>query len=47
MCLVVVIVLMLNRLIKSVVTEQAPVTLEWSNTAGENTRNQQGYTYVS
>ena len=36
---VVVVVLTLTRIIKSVVTGQAPVTLELSNTLGKNTNN--------
>ena len=34
---VVVVVLTSTHIIKSVVTGQAPVTLEWKNTPGENT----------
>ena len=34
--LVVVVVFTLTRMIKSVVTGQAPVTLEWKNTPGKN-----------
>ena len=36
---VVVVVLTLTRIIKSVVTGQAPVTLELRNTPGKNTHN--------
>ena len=36
---VVVVVFILTRIIKSVVTEQAPVTLELRNTSGKNTHN--------
>ena len=38
---VVVVVLTLTRIMKSVVTGQAPVTLELSNTPGKNTHNTQ------
>ena len=41
---VVVIVLKLTRIIKSVVTGQAPVTLELRNTLGKNTNNPRWYT---
>ena len=37
---VVVVVLTLTRIIKSVVTGQAPSTLEWKNTPGKNTSKQ-------
>ena len=36
--MVVVIVLTLTRVIKSLVTGQAPVTLEWRNTPGKKTK---------
>ena len=39
---VVVVVLTLTRIIKSVVTGQAPVTLELRNTPGKNTHTTQG-----
>ena len=41
---VVVDVLTLTRIIKSVVTGQAPVTLELRNTPGKNTNNPRWYT---
>ena len=44
---VVVVVLTLTRIIKSVVTGQAPVTLELRNTPGENTNNPRWYTHIS
>ena len=44
---VVVVVLTLTRTIKSVVTGQAPVTLELRNTAGNNTHNPKWYTHIS
>ena len=34
---VVVVVLTLTRIMKTVITGQAPVTLEWENTPGKNT----------
>ena len=34
------------RIIQSVVTGQAPVTLEWNNTPGEKKTNQKWYTYT-
>ena len=37
--IVIVVVLTLTRIIKSVVTGQAPVTLELRNTPGKNTHN--------
>ena len=43
---VVVVVLTLTRIIKSVVTGQAPVALELGNTPGKNT-NQRWYTHIS
>ena len=43
----VVVVLTLTRIIKSVVTGQAPVTLELRNTPGKNTNNQTRYTHIS
>ena len=45
--LVVVVVLALTRIIKSVVTGQAPVTLELRNTPGKNTNNPRWYTHIS
>ena len=45
--LVVVVVLTLTRIIKSVVTGQAPVTLELKNTPGKNTHNPRWYTHIS
>ena len=44
---VVVVVLTLTRIIKSVVTGQAPVTLELRNTPGKNTHNPRWYTHIS
>ena len=44
---VVVVVLTLTRIIKSVVTGQAPVTLELRNTPGKNTNNPRWYMHVS
>ena len=44
---VVVVVLTLTRTIKSVVTGQAPVTLELRNTPGKNTHNPRWYTHIS
>ena len=44
---VVVVVLTLTRIIKSVVTRQAPVTLELRNTPGKNTHNPRWYTHIS
>ena len=44
---VVVVVLTLIRIIKSVVTGQAPVTLELRNTPGKNTHNPRWYTHIS
>ena len=44
---VVVVVLTLTRIIKSVVTGQAPVTLELRNTPGNNTHNPRWYTHIS
>ena len=41
----VVVVLTLTRIIKSVVTGQAPVTLEPRNTPGKNTNNSRWYTH--
>ena len=41
------VVLTLTRIIKSVVTGQAPVTLELRNTPGKNTNNPRWYTYIS
>ena len=43
---VVVVVLTLTRIIKSVVTGQAPVTLEQKNTLGKNTNSPRWYTHV-
>ena len=43
---VVVVVLTLTRIIKSVVTGQAPVTLELRNTPGKNTNYPRWYTHV-
>ena len=43
-----VVVLTLTRIIKSVVTGQAPVTLEWRNTSGKkHKQNQKWYTHIS
>ena len=48
MIIVVVVVLTLTRIIKSVVTGQAPVTLELrNNTPGKNTHNPRWYTNIS
>ena len=45
---VVVVVLTLTRIIKSVVTGQAPVTLEWRNTSGKkHKQKQKWYTHIS
>ena len=44
---VVVVVFTLTRIIKSVVTGQAPVTLEMRNTPGKNTYNPRWYTHIS
>ena len=44
---VVVVVLTLTRIIKSVVTGQAPVTLELRNTPGKKTHNPRWYTHIS
>ena len=44
---VVVVVLTLTRIIRSVVTGQAPVTLELRNTPGKNTHNPSWYTHIS
>ena len=44
---VVVVVLTLTRIIKSVVTGQAPVTLELRSTPGKNTHNPRWYTHIS
>ena len=44
---VVVVVLTLTRITKSVVTGQAPVTLELRNTPGKNTKNRRWYTHIS
>ena len=43
----VVVDLTLTRIIKFVVTVQAPVTLELRNTPGKNTNNQRWYTHIS
>ena len=43
---VVVAVFTFTRIIKSVVTGQAPVTLELRNTPGENTHNPRWYTHI-
>ena len=45
--IVVVVVLTLTRIIKSVVTGQAPVTLELRNTPGKNTHNPRWCTHIS
>ena len=42
-----VVVLTLTRITKSVVTGQAPVTLELRNTPGKNTHNPRWYTHIS
>ena len=44
---VVYVVLTLTRIIKSVVTGQAPITLELRNTPGKNTNNPRWYTHIS
>ena len=44
---VVVVVLTLTHIIESVVTGQAPVTLELRNTLGKNTNNPRWYTHIS
>ena len=44
---VVVVVLTLTRIIKSVVTGQAPVTLELRNTLRKNTNNPRWHTHIS
>ena len=44
---IVVVVLTLTRVMKSVVTGQASVTLELRNTPGKNTQNPRWYTHVS
>ena len=44
---VIVVVLTLTCIIKSVVTGQAPVTLELRNTVGKNTNNLTWYTHIS
>ena len=44
---VVVVVLTLSRIVKSVVTGQAPFTLELRNTPGKNTHNPRWYTHIS
>ena len=44
---VIVVVLAYTRVTKSVVTGQAPVTLELRNTPGENTNNPRWYTHIS
>ena len=44
---VVVFVFTLTRIIKSVVTGQAPVTLELRNTPGKNTHSPRWYTHIS
>ena len=43
----VVVVVTLARIVKSVVTGQAPVTLELRNTPGKNTHNRRWYTHIS
>ena len=45
--IIVVVVLSLTRIIKSVVTGQAPVTLELRNTQRKNTHNPRWYTHIS
>ena len=40
------VVLALTRIIKSVVTGQAPVTLKLRNTPGKNTNNPRWYTHI-
>ena len=42
-----ILVLTLTRIVKSVFTGQAPVTLELRNTPGKNTNNQRWYTHIS
>ena len=44
---VVVVLTLITRIIKSVVTGQAPVTLELRNTPGKNTHNPRWYTHIS
>ena len=44
---VVIVVSTLTRMIKSVVTGQAPVTLELRNIPGKNTHNPRWYTHIS
>ena len=44
---IVVVVLTLTSIIKSVVTGQAPVTLELRNTPGKDTHNPRWYTHIS
>ena len=44
---VVVVVLTLTRVIKSVVTGQAPVTLDLKNTPGKNHKPKVGYAYIT
>ena len=41
------VVLTLTRIIKSVFAGQAPVTLEWINTQGQNKTKTKWYTYTS
>ena len=43
---VVIVVSTLTGIVKSVVTEQAPVTLEWKNTPGTNPTHQKWYVHV-
>ena len=43
----IVVVLTFTRVIKSVVTRQAPVTQELRNTLGKNTNNPRWYTHIS
>ena len=43
---VVAVVLTLPRIVKSVVTGQAPVTMELRNTPGKNTNNPRWYTHI-
>ena len=45
--LLLVVVLTLTRIIKSVVTGEAPVTLELRNNPGKNTNNPRWYTHIS
>ena len=47
MYVLVVVVPTLTRIIESVVTGQAPVTLELRNTPGKNTHNPRWYTHIS